>query len=178
MCEWRIDDAGREVFALRVDHGGAGGRVDGFADGGDLAVLYIDRAVFDVAVGHGHDDGVLDDDVVMGADCATARGIAVATQSSVGRVLLVGACVETSEGNSRKNLDCRCASRSRVNARDVPLARLPHAWDDLNVKTIAMVAAIFLMALACVARMSEESGKDRSCARGTRKDLGSRTRRT
>ena len=61
----RVDDARRDVFALRVNYRGTGGRVDGFTYGGDFAVLDQDGAVLDVAVGGGHDDGVLDDDVMM-----------------------------------------------------------------------------------------------------------------
>ena len=67
-CDVRvaIDDAGRKIFAFGVDDGGAGGSVDGFIDGGDFAVFDQDRAVLNDAVGDGHHDGVLDDDVMMG----------------------------------------------------------------------------------------------------------------
>src|SRR5579883_2747027 len=41
----RIDEAGREILAAGIDHRGRSGSVDGLANGGDLAVLYIDAAV-------------------------------------------------------------------------------------------------------------------------------------
>ncbi len=59
-----IDDARRQVFSLRVDHAGVGGRIDRFADRGNLSILDVDRAVLDVAVRNGHDDRILDHDVV------------------------------------------------------------------------------------------------------------------
>ena len=71
-----VDDAGREILSARVDHRGRGGCVDRFADRGDLAVFDVDAAVFQVAVRDGHDDRVLDDDIVvrgcgglLGEDC-------------------------------------------------------------------------------------------------------------
>ncbi len=41
----RINDARRQVLSSGVDDGGAGGRVYGLADGGDLAVLDVDGAI-------------------------------------------------------------------------------------------------------------------------------------
>ena len=41
------------------------GAVTMLADGGDLAVLYIDGAVLDVAVSDGHHGGVLDDNFIV-----------------------------------------------------------------------------------------------------------------
>ncbi len=61
-----IDDAWGQVFASGIDDDCARGRIHGFADRGDLAVLDIDGAILDVAVGHGHHGGVLDDNVVVG----------------------------------------------------------------------------------------------------------------
>ena len=45
----RVDDAGRHPLAARVDDDRVGGRVDGLADRGDLAVLQQDRSALDRA---------------------------------------------------------------------------------------------------------------------------------
>src|ERR1700733_5979835 len=55
-----VDDAGCKVFSSGIDDGGVGGGADGGAYGGDFAVLDVDGAVLDVAVGDGHHGGVLD----------------------------------------------------------------------------------------------------------------------
>jgi len=47
----------------------------------------------------------------------------------------------------------------RVNAVNGALARSPHAWDDLKMKKTAVVAAILLMALACVAECPKNQAK-------------------
>ena len=60
-----IDDAGRQIFAAGVDHGRRRGRAYILAHRGDLAILDIYAAVFNVAVRNGHDDGILDHDFVM-----------------------------------------------------------------------------------------------------------------
>ena len=67
MCECESTMPGVRYLPWASMTVAAAGRVDGFADGGDLAVLDIDGAVFNVAVGDGHDGGVLDDDVVSEA---------------------------------------------------------------------------------------------------------------
>jgi ketosteroid isomerase-like protein len=46
-----------------------------------------------------------------------------------------------------------------VNAGNLPLACSPRAWDDLNVKRIAVVAAIFLLAMACAAACPKNQAK-------------------
>ena len=54
----RIDDAGSEIFSAGIDHGCRRRSIDGNAHGGDFAILDINAAVFQIAVGRGHDDGV------------------------------------------------------------------------------------------------------------------------
>lgn len=61
----RVDDARGKVLSSSINDGGARGRVHILADGGDLAVLDIDRAIRDVAVRHRHHGGVPDHNVVM-----------------------------------------------------------------------------------------------------------------
>lgn len=48
---------------------------------------------------------------------------------------------------------------SRVNAVNAALAHSPPAWDDLKVKTIAVLTAIFSMALACAAECPKGQAK-------------------
>ena len=61
----RIDDARRQIFAAGIDHRRARRRSHILADGRDLAILDIDAAVLDIAVGDRHHDGVLDQDFIV-----------------------------------------------------------------------------------------------------------------
>ncbi len=61
----RIHDPRRDILAASINHGGARWRVHAFTDGRDLAVLDVNRTVLDVAVRHGHDDGIRDYDVLV-----------------------------------------------------------------------------------------------------------------
>ena len=65
----RIDDAGREVFAAGIDHGGGRGRVYILPNRRNLAILDVDAAVLHIAVGDGHDHGVLDQNFIMRRLC-------------------------------------------------------------------------------------------------------------
>ena len=60
-----IDDPWRQVFSAGIDHPRRGRRIHGFAYGGNLAVLDVNAAIFEVAVSHRYDDGILDDGFVV-----------------------------------------------------------------------------------------------------------------
>ena len=65
MCEWESMMPGVRYFPPASITVALGGRVHVLAHGGDFAVLDVDAAVLDVAVSDGHDDGVLDDDIIV-----------------------------------------------------------------------------------------------------------------
>ena len=59
----RVDDSRRYVLARSVDGFDTGWSVDGCADACDLSVVNPDAAVWDGAMGDGHDRRVLDNEV-------------------------------------------------------------------------------------------------------------------
>src|SRR4029077_13130440 len=61
----RIDDAGHHELAGSVDHHGAGGRIYALADRGNLSVVNVNAAIFDLAVSDGQDGPTFDDYIIV-----------------------------------------------------------------------------------------------------------------
>jgi hypothetical protein len=82
----RIDDAGRQPHAGRVNHRCGRGRVHAAAHSGDLARMHPHRAVFDGAVTGGHDSCIFDHQI------SSARG----------RLLCAGHCGQDDDSKKGK----------------------------------------------------------------------------
>src|SRR5204862_3174260 len=80
----RIHDSRRHVLASGINRGDSRRSVDVLPDRSDLAILDVNRAVLDVAVRYCHDNGILDDDVLMSGwcRCLTKRGASRQNQGS------------------------------------------------------------------------------------------------